>query len=49
MSLLPKNALAVPEEVIENHGKPASAVADCGSQLCANASEAKKKKKGINL
>ena len=33
------------EEVIKNYGKPASAMTDCGSQFCGNASEAKKKKK----
>ena len=38
-----ENALAVLEEAIKNHGKPASIMTDRGSQFYANASEAKKK------
>ena len=38
-----ENALAVLEEAIKNHGKPASIMTDHGSQFYANASEAKKK------
>ena len=38
-----ENALAVLEEAIKNHGKPASLMTDRGSQFYANASEAKKK------
>ena len=38
-----ENALAVLEEAIKNHGKPASIMTDHGSQFYANASEAKRK------
>ena len=38
-----ENALAVLDEAIKNHGKPASIMTDRGSQFYANASEAKKK------
>ena len=38
-----ENALAVLEEAIRNHGKPASIMTDHGSQFYANASEAKRK------
>ena len=38
-----ENALAVLEEAIKNHGKPASLMTDRGSQFYANASEVKKK------
>ena len=38
-----ENALAVLDETIKNHGKPASIMTDRGSQFYANASEAKKK------
>ena len=38
-----ENALAVLEEAIRNHGKPASIMTDRGSQFYANASEAKRK------
>ena len=38
-----ENALAVLEEAIKNHGKPASIMTDRGSQFYASASEAKKK------
>ncbi len=38
-----ENALAVLDEAIKNHGKPASIMTDHGSQFYANASEAKKK------
>ncbi len=38
-----ENALAVLEEAIKNHGKPASTMTDRGSQFYANASESKKK------
>ena len=38
-----ENALAVLEEAIKNHGKPASAMTDRGSQFYASASEAKRK------
>ena len=38
-----ENALAVLEEAIRNHGKPASIMTDRGSQFYASASEAKKK------
>ena len=38
-----ENALAVLEEAIKNHGKPASIMTDRGSQFYANASEVKKK------
>ena len=39
-----ENALAVLEEAIRNHGKPASIMTDRGSQFYANASEAYKRK-----
>ena len=38
-----ENALAVLDEAIRNHGKPASIMTDRGSQFYATASEAKKK------
>ena len=38
-----ENALAVLDEAIKNHGKPASIMTDRGAQFYANASEAKKK------
>ena len=38
-----ENALAVLDEAIKNHGKPASIMTDRGAQSYANASEAKKK------
>jgi putative transposase len=38
-----ENALAVLDEAIKNHGKPASILTDRGSQFYASASEAKKK------
>ncbi len=38
-----ENALAVLDEAIKNHGKPASIMTDHGSQFYANASEAKRK------
>ena len=38
-----ENALAVLEEVIKNHGKPASIMTDHGFQFYANTSEARKK------
>ena len=38
-----ENALAVLDEAIKNHGKPASIMTDRGSQFYVNASEAKKK------
>ena len=37
-----ENVLAVLEEAIKNHGKPASIMTDRGSQFYANASESKK-------
>ncbi len=38
-----ENALAVLDEAIKNHGKPASIITDHGSQFYANAQEAKRK------
>ena len=38
-----ENALAVLDEAMRNHGKPASIMTDRGSQFYANASEAKRK------
>ena len=42
-----ENALAVLEEAIKNHGKPASIMTDRGSQFYANASEVKKKRASV--
>ena len=38
-----ENAIAVLEEAVRNHGKPASVLTDHGSQFYANASEIKRK------